>query len=242
MSDRFTHSAILLAAGLGTRMAPLTDSRPKPLIPVLGAPLIDRVVANCLSEGITQFAVNAHYLAEQVAAHITAGPVRFPGAKFRLSDEREELLGTGGGVKKALKLIEGDPFFVLNTDAIWPQNADTPLERMREVFAQGEADAVLLCAHPARAYGFRRSHDFCLAPDKTITNDRGVPVIYAGAALLKRSLFADTPDGPFSLYDIMMKAQEAGRLQGVMLNAAWLHVGDPQGLKDAEAYLSDPIS
>lgn len=228
--------AILLAAGFGTRMAPLSDETPKPLISVGGTPLIDSVIEAFVQEGICQFVVNAHYRADQVMAHVTARAKDISQAKFVLSHERDAILDTGGGAKKALSLISGDPVFLSNTDAFWPVGSDTPLARMREMFEQ-KGGIVLLCARPDRATGFHRSHDFCLAPDGAVTNDRGLPVIFAGVSLWARSVFDKTPDGPFSFLDLLYEAQSAGQLFGVLLDAPWLHVGDPAAIKAAEAVL-----
>jgi len=220
---------MLLAAGLGTRMRPLTDERPKPLIPVAGIPLIERVMANARDEGAKRFIANAHYRAEQLLAHFAGG--------LKLSREAE-LLGTGGGVKYALPMLHADPFFVMNTDAFWPPGSDRPMTRMIDKFAAGDAEIVLLCAHPARATGFARSHDFCLDPFGRITSDYGAPVIYAGVALLKKNLFEDTPDGPFSLNALFDAALERETLMGVALDAPWFHVGDPEALAAAERLLA----
>lgn len=236
MSDRFPPDVILLAAGLGTRMRPLTDTMPKPLIKVAGKPLIERVMRNCMQEGLTRFVVNAHYRADQIAAFVDAAPMRVPDAELTLSREDDELLETGGGVKKALGIVTSDPVLAMNTDAFW-QGEDRPIARMQERFARADADAVLLCVQPHRALGFRRSHDFCLNPKGEITNDQGAPVIFAGAALLSRALFNDTPESPFSLNLVFERAHQAGRLAGVLLDAPWYHVGDPEALDEASTRL-----
>ena len=171
-----------------------------------------------------------------IETHVAALPAIFPEANFVLSPEPEQLLDTGGGAKQALGLVEGDPVFVSNTDAFWQKGSDKPLNRMRRQFEQAQG-VVLLCAHPARATGFRHSHDFCLAPDARITNDRGVPVIYAGVALFDRQVFDTAPEGPFSFADILFAAQDANKLTGVLLDAQWLHVGDPKAIAEAESQL-----
>jgi len=231
MQTRFPPAAILLAAGLGTRLRPLTETRP--------LPLIERVVAPLAAEGVSRFAVNAHYRAEQMTAAVSALPVRFPGCRFALSHEDEMPLGTGGGARKALDLVEGDPVLVSNTDSFWRREDDAPLERMARRLDQTPDAIVLLCAHPARAHGFGRSHDFCLDPRGTITLDAGLPVIYAGLALLGRRWLADGPEDPFSMLQLFERAEEEGRLRGVLLNAPWFHVGDPEGLAEAEHALRE---
>lgn len=227
-SPRFP-DVMLLAAGLGLRLRPLTETIPKPLVPVAGTPLIERVMANARAEGAKRFVANAHHLPEQVLAHFAGG--------LKISRE-ETLLGTGGGVKYALPMLHADPFFVMNTDAFWPAGSDTPLTRMIAKFASGDADIVLLCVHPSRATGFARSHDFCLDPFGRVTRDYGAPVIYGGVALVAKSVFADTPDGAFSFYPLIEAALDRERLLGVALDAPWHHVGDPAGLAAAEAALA----
>lgn len=219
---------MLLAAGLGTRLKPLTDTLPKPLVPVGGVPLIERVMANARAEGAKRFAANAHYRADQLLAHF--------GGLLKVNRE-EVLLDTGGGVKAALPMLHSDPFLVMNTDAFWPTGSDAPLGRMLQRYQDSE-DIVLLCVQPARASGFARSHDFCLDPMGRITLDYGAPVIYGGVALMGRSVFNDTPDGPFSLNLLFEAALERENLKGVVLDAPWFHVGDPAGLAAAEQALN----
>jgi MurNAc alpha-1-phosphate uridylyltransferase len=218
---------MLLAAGLGTRLRPITETMPKPLVPVAGMPLIERIMGNARAEGATRFVANAHYRADQLLAHF--------GGLLKVNREAE-LLVTGGGVKAALPILHSDPFFVMNTDAFWPAGSDTPLRRMQARHATPD-DIVLLCAQPHRATGFGRSHDFCLDPSGQITLDYGAPVIYAGVALMGKGLFADTPDGAFSLNRLFEAALERESLKGVVLDAPWFHVGDPEGLAAAEQAL-----
>ncbi|KKB78733.1 hypothetical protein VW35_09485 [Devosia soli] len=222
-ADRFP-DVMLLAAGLGTRLRPLTDTIPKPLVPVAGVPLIERIIGNARAEGAKRFVANAHYRADQILAHF--------GGLLKVSRE-DELLGTGGGVKRALPMLHSDPFFVMNTDAFWPAGSDEPLKRMSARYA-GPEDIVMLCVQPHRATGFGRSHDFCLAPNGIVTRDYGAPIIFAGVTLVSPAIFADTPDGPFSLYPLLEAALERETLKGVVLDAPWFHVGDPDSLVAAE--------
>ncbi|MBD8066372.1 nucleotidyltransferase family protein [Devosia sp. PTR5] len=226
MPSRFP-DIMLLAAGLGRRLRPLTDSTPKPLIRVGGIPLIERVMASARAEGATRFTANAHHHADQVLAHF-AGLLKV--------NREDVLLDTGGGVKAALTMVHSDPFFVMNTDAFWPAGIDRPLARMIERHEPGSI--TLLCVQPHRATGFGRSHDFCLAPSGEITPDYGAPVIYAGVVLMGKSAFANTPEGPFSLLTLFEAAQARETLRGVMLDAPWYHVGDPKALTEAEQALS----
>lgn len=224
--DRFP-DVMLLAAGLGTRLRPITETIPKPLVPVEGIPLIERIMINARAEGAKRFVANAHYRADQLLAHF--------GGLLKVNRE-DELLGTGGGVKAVLPMLHSDPFFVMNTDAFWPAGSDAPLARMRARYDETD-DIVLLCVQPHRATGFGRSHDFCLDPMGRITLDYGAPVIYAGVALMGKGLFADTPDGAFSLNRLFEAALERESLKGVVLDAPWYHVGDPTALADAERAL-----
>ena len=218
---------MLLAAGLGTRLRPLTEAMPKPLVPVAGVPLIERIMDNARAEGAKRFTANAHYRADQLLAHF--------GGLLKVSRE-DELLGTGGGVKRALPMLHSDPFFIMNTDAFWPAGSDAPLGRMMARY-RDDAEIVLLCVHPRDATGFDRSHDFCLSPQGTVTRDYGAPVIYGGVALVTKALFAGTPDGAWSLTEIFEKALERETLFGVALDAPWFHVGDPKALAEAERRL-----
>lgn len=218
---------MLLAAGLGTRLRPLTDTIPKPLVPVAGVPLIERIMRNAQAEGVKRFVANAHYRADQILAHF--------GGLIKISRE-DELLGTGGGVKRALPMLVSDPFFVMNTDACWPDGADRPLAKMLARYESLD-DIVILCIQPRRATGISRSHDFCLDPSGLVTRDYGAPIIYGGVALVGRAPFDDMPDGAFSFYDLMEKAMDDERLKGVVLDADWYHVGDPASLAETERRL-----
>lgn len=233
---RFPPDVMLLAAGLGRRMLPLTQTRPKPLIEVAGRALIDRVIDGAWAEGLLRFVVNTHHHADQLQAHLRQFERLRPGISIAFSPE-PELLETGGGLKAALPLLATDPIMVINTDTFFVPGTDTPYARMVESFAANQADIVLLCVHPRRAVGFRRSHDFCLSPRGEITNDTGAPVIYAGATLIARRLIEAAPDGKFSLTRLFDQALADEKLYGVALDAPWLHVGDPQALVEAEAAL-----
>jgi MurNAc alpha-1-phosphate uridylyltransferase len=225
--DRFP-DVMLLAAGLGTRLRPITETLPKPLVPVAGMPLIERIMANAKAEGAQRFVANAHYRADQILAHF--------GGLLKVSRE-DDLLGTGGGVKRALPMLHSDPILVMNTDAFWPAGSDAPIGRMLTRYRGGEAEMVLLCVHPRDATGFGRSHDFCLSPQGLVTRDYGAPVIYGGVALMGKGLFEGTPDGPFSLNALFENCLERETLFGVALDAPWFHVGDPVALAEAERRL-----
>lgn len=225
---------MLLAAGLGMRMRPLTFERPKALIEVAGKPLIDHSIDAALAEGCTEFVVNAHHKAEMIAAHVERLACELPDLEFAVSLETERLLDTGGGLRKALPLLGSDPVLALNTDTFWLPGRDRPLQRMVAAFNGGGADMVLLCVPPDRASGFRKGADYLMASDGVLSKTVGRPVVYAGAALISRALAQTGPDVPFSLYRHFETAREAGRLKGIMIEAPWFHVGDPQALTRTE--------
>lgn len=235
-ADRFP-DVMVLAAGLGKRMRPLSETTPKPLIAVAGQPLIDRVVAAAHAEGAMRFVVNAHHHADQIRAHVLALEASIAGTRFQLSLEEGAPLDTGGGTKRALPLLGTDPFLVMNADSFWPLGRDRPLARMIERFDAERTDMVLLCVHPRDAVGFRRGHDFCLDPRGRITKDVGAPVIYAGVALLTREIFVGITDNMFSLYDLIERSLDDGRLAGIALDAPWFHVGDVQSIAQTEQSL-----
>ena len=225
---------MLLAAGLGTRMRPLTFEKPKALIEVAGKPLIDHVIDAALAEGATRFAVNTHHKAEQIAAHIERLHTGLKDVSFAISHEKERLLDTGGGLRKALGLLTTDPVLVMNTDSFWLPGRDRPIARMIAAFGAHDADAVLLCVPPDRAKGFSKGADYLLSGDGAISQSVGRPVVYAGVALVSRRLAAQGPDVPFSLYRHFETARESGRLLGVEIETGWYHVGDPAAIARTE--------
>lgn len=230
---------MLFAAGLGTRMLPLTLTTPKPLIAVAGKPLIEHALEAAMSEGHRRFVVNIHHHAAQMAAHVEGLRARFAELDIATSLEKDALLDTGGGLRKALPLLATDPILTLNTDTFWRAGEDAPLARMRQAYAAG-AEMVLLCVAPDRALGFRRGADFMLAEDGALNRTLGRPVIYAGAALIARNLAASGPEGAFSLTRHMATAAERGTLRGVEIGARWFHIGDPAALAQCEDALGAP--
>lgn len=218
---------MLLAAGLGTRMRPLTFEMPKALIEVAGKPLIDHVIDAALAEGCTRFVVNAHHKADQIAAHVEKLERGLPDIAFAVSYEKERLLDTGGGLRKALPLLGTDPVLAMHTDSFWLAGHDRPISRMVEAFSRGNAYVVLLCVLPDHAKGYLKGADFLLSGDGTISKTTGRPVVFAGAALIARDLAAKGPDVPFPLQRHFEAAREAGRLRGVAIATDWYHVGDP---------------
>ncbi|MBX9932375.1 MAG: nucleotidyltransferase family protein [Methylobacterium sp.] len=226
--------AFILAAGLGTRMRPITDRLPKPLVEVAGRAMIDHALDRAAEGGITRAVVNVHHLASQVEAHLARRTV--PPA-VTISDEREALLETGGGIKKALPLIGPDPFVVFNSDSFWLEGPRSNLARQISAWRPDAMDVLLLVAPAATSLGYEGRGDFVMDADGRLERrgERDVaPFIYAGVAVLKPELFAQTPDGPFSLNLLFDRAAERQRLFGLRLDGQWLHVGTPEAIAAAE--------
>jgi N-acetyl-alpha-D-muramate 1-phosphate uridylyltransferase len=227
-------TAMVLAAGNGVRMRPLTERMPKPLIAVGGKPLLDNVLDRLAATGVETAVVNVHYLADQIERHLAAR--RAP--RIVISDERAELLDTGGGVVKALPSLGMAPFYHLNSDTIWIDGVKSNLVRLAESFDTARMDALLLLAATSNSVGYSGRGDFGMAPDGRLLRrpEREVaPFVYAGVAILSPALFADVPSGAFSLNLLFDRAIEAGRLHGLRLEGVWMHVGTPDAIAAAEA-------
>jgi N-acetyl-alpha-D-muramate 1-phosphate uridylyltransferase len=224
---------MVLAAGVGTRMRPLTDHRPKALVEVGGRALIDHVLDRLAAAGVETVCVNVHHFADQIERHLQVR--RSP--KIVISDERAELLETGGGVVKALPELGPEPFFVVNSDTIWIDGVEGNLERLAAAFDPARMDAVLLLAPTATSIGYVGRGDFRMARDGRIAR-RGendvVPFVYAGAGIFSPALFKDAPAGAFSLVRLFDRAIAAQRLFGVRLEGVWMHVGTPEAIAAAE--------
>ena len=232
---------MVLAAGLGTRMRPLTDRIPKPLVPVSGKPLIDHVLDRLADAGVARAVVNVHYMADQIEQHL-AYRTR---PQIVISDERGLLLGTGGGVARALPQLGHAPFFHINSDTIWIDGVQPNLARLAETFEPDTMDALLLLAPTAGSIGYAGRGDFAMAPDGRL-NKRAeqevAPFVYAGAAILSPALFNGAPTGDFSLTALFDRAAEAGRLHGLRLEGLWMHVGTPEAVAAAEKAIKASIA
>lgn len=234
-------TAMVLAAGLGTRMRPLTDDRPKALVEVAGQALIDHVLRRLGESGVERAVVNVHWFAERLESHLSA---RNGGPEILISDERAELLETGGGLKKAAPLLGDDPVFVANIDSVWTDNGapgDSALNQLARLWNPSIMDAALLLARREGSIGFEGGGDFFLADDGRLTF-RGeaaeAPYAYMGVHICRPDYVADGPDGPFSLSGFWRRSAAAGRLYGCVLDGDWMHVGDPQARDAAEAKLA----
>lgn len=231
-------TAMVLAAGLGTRMRPITETLPKPLVPVAGKPLIDNVLDRLADAGVETAVVNVHHLAGQIEAHLKGR--RRP--RIVISDERDRLLDTGGGIAGALPALGPAPFFLVNTDSIWIEGARPLLDRLAEAWDPGRMDGLLVLASTVASSGYGGSGDFLLdaagrlirRPERTTA-----PFAYTGAGILSPALFNGAPEGPFSLNLLFDRAIEAGRLHGLRLDGLWMHVGTPAAIGEAEQMILD---
>jgi len=244
--------AMILAAGLGTRMRPLTDDRPKALVEVAGQALIDHVLDRVAAAGVSRAVVNVHWFADRLEAHLEARD-RAPNIVF--SNERDELLETGGGLKKARPLLGNDPIFVANIDSVWLDRGDALGDLIR-LWDPDRMDAALLLARREGAIGFEGDGDFFLSPedpseevraqDATAQAGRLVfrgeansaPYAYMGIHITRPDYVDQGPAGPFSLSGLWRRSAAAGRLWGCVMDGDWMHVGDPEARRQAEARLA----
>ncbi len=230
--------AMVLAAGLGKRMRPLTETMPKPLIPVCGKPLIDYSLDRLAEAGITEAVVNVHYLAGQLEQHL-AGRID---PKITVSDERAQLLETAGGIKKALPLLAPDaadpePFLVMNSDDLWIEGAHPNLVQLMDAWDPAAMDILLLLASSAASIGYDGKGDFIMDPLGRLERrpeGKMAAFVYAGVAIVKPGLFSDIPEGPVSLNLLFDRAIADGRLFGLRMDGIWLHVGTPEAIEEAE--------
>jgi N-acetyl-alpha-D-muramate 1-phosphate uridylyltransferase len=225
--------AMVLAAGLGVRMRPLTERMPKPLVPVAGRSLLDHVLDKLGEAGVSEAIVNVHYLPDQIIDHVAARQR----PHVIISDERHEVLGTGGGVVKALPLLGDAPFFHLNADTLWIDGVRPNLARLAEAFDPARMDILLLMAPTAGSIGYEGNGDCAMLPDGALRKRKEhqvVPFVYAGVAIIAPAIFAGAPRGEFSLTKMFDAANEKERLFGLRLDGTWMHVGTPDAIGAAE--------
>ncbi|MEO7692190.1 MAG: nucleotidyltransferase family protein [Sphingomonas sp.] len=233
-------TAMVMAAGLGKRMRPLTATRPKPLVEVAGKALIDHVFNRLRSAGVKRAVVNVHYLADALEAHLDN---RVKGIEIQVSDERSQLMETGGGIVQARDLLGDKPFIVVNSDNLW---VDGPADAIRLLGARWDdaaMDALLLLVPLAQAHNHGGQGDFHLAPDGRITKrrqpGRPAPFVYTGVQILSPRVIADWPEGPFSTNIFWDRAIAAGRAYGLVHQGLWFDVGTPEAIGRTEAMLAD---
>jgi MurNAc alpha-1-phosphate uridylyltransferase len=229
--------AMVFAAGLGTRMRPLTDTMPKPLIKVGGKPLIDHMLDRFAQAGVETAVVNVHYFADQIETHLASRTT----PRIIISDERDKLLDQGGGIRKALPALGNEPFFLCNTDAFWVGGASDNLAALSEHWAPDKMDVLLLVAAATSSVGVDWPGDFMMKSDARLEKrqERQVaPFVYTGVGIIKPELFTAENTEVFRLAPFFFEAAAKGRLYGQRLDGLWLHVGTPQAIDDAERCLA----
>jgi MurNAc alpha-1-phosphate uridylyltransferase len=239
-------TAMVLAAGLGKRMRPLTATRPKPLVRVGGQALLDRALDRVAGAGIGTAVVNAHYFADQIEAALAKRSSRDDRLRLLCSDERARLLETGGGVANALPLIEADPFYVINADNFWIDSSQDTLRLLARHWNAETMDALLLLVPLARAHGYEGRGDFYMdgwgrlrpRADSKLGDVRIAPFVYSGVQLIAKRLFDGEPAEPFTMWRAWDKALANERLYGMVHQGLWFHVGTPASIAATEALLN----
>jgi MurNAc alpha-1-phosphate uridylyltransferase len=230
--------AMVLAAGYGKRMRPHTETMPKPLVPLAGRPLLDHVLDRLVVAGLSRAVVNVHYLAEQIEAHVA----RRSHPQILISDERAEILDTGGAVQKALPHLGAAPFFVHNSDSVWIERNGSTLRQMMDAWRDETMDSLLLLAPAATSLGYFGRGDYALdgegRPHRR-RNGQDVPLVFTGVSINHPRLFRNAPEGPFSILRLWDEAESAGRLAAIQLDGQWMHVGTPEALAEAEERLNE---
>jgi MurNAc alpha-1-phosphate uridylyltransferase len=232
-------TAMVLAAGLGMRMRPPTNDRPKALVEVGGRPLIDHMLERLAGVGVKRAVVNLHAFADRLEAHLRARPAP-PALTF--SDERAEALETGGGLKKAIPLLGAGPVWVTNIDTIWVEHGASAMAALADLWDPARMDVCLMLARTDTSLGFHDTGDAFLEDDGRVRfkrPDERAPYVYVGAHITDPAIVADGPDAPFSLLPVWRTLAERGRAFGVAPPGQWMHVGDPAALAAAEARLRE---
>lgn len=240
MSAGGIDTAMVFAAGLGTRMRPLTDITPKPLVSVAGRTMLDHMLDRLAEAGIAKAVVNVHHLAGQIEARLAGRTA----PAITVSDERDRLLDQGGGIRKALPLLGPNPFLICNTDALWIEGPASNLARLLGQWDASAMDVLLLVASTTASVGVDWPGDFMLGGDGRLTRrqEGGVtPFVYAGVGIVKPGLFAGIADPVFRLAPFFFRAAERGRLFGTRLDGLWLHVGTPGAVAEAEDAFSRSV-
>ena len=234
-------NAMVLAAGLGLRLRPITNKTPKPLVKVADRTLLDHTLDRLVAVGVERAVVNIHHLADQVEQHLG----NRKDLEIIISSEADDLLETGGGVKKALEHFGDEPFYISNADVLWLNGPTPALGRMIERWNDDEMDVLLMLHSTVEAYGYTGNGDFEAEPNGKLSRKLEgeiTPYLFTGVQSIHPRIFEATPDGAFSLNVIYDKAIEAERLYGVVHDGEWFHIGTPDGLAQAEVYMGQRFS
>jgi N-acetyl-alpha-D-muramate 1-phosphate uridylyltransferase len=229
-------TAMVLAAGLGMRMRPLTDTKPKPLVRLKGRTLIDHVLDRLAAAGVARAVVNVHYLADQIEAHLA----KRSAPQIVISDERGVLLDTGGGVVRALPKLGSEPFLIHNSDSVWIEGVGSNLGRLFAAWDSDKMDALMLLTSATESIGYEGQGDFVMGNDGRLTR-RGerqmAPFVFTGVSIAHPRLLENAPQDAFSLNRPWDDAIDKGRLYGIRLEGLWMHVGTPEALTEAERWI-----
>lgn len=229
---------MIMAAGLGTRMRPLTNDRPKPLVEVGGRALIDHAIDRLVAAGVTFIVVNVHYHAAMLRDHLATRT----DVTIVISDESEALRDSGGGIAKALHLFEGEPFFTHNSDSVWLEGASPALDSMIAQWDPGSMDLLMLVAPTVNARCYEGRGDFLMGEDGRLTRvpERGLaPFVWIGVQILHPRLFDGAPEGVFSINPLWDRAIQNGRLFGMRLDGIGMHIDRPGAVVDSERFLAE---
>ena len=233
--------AMVLAAGLGRRLRPITNNLPKPLVKIANRTLLDYTLDHLVAAGVECAVVNIHYLADQIKQHLT----NRNDLEIIISSEESNLLETGGGVKKAIKTFSDEPFYVSNADVFWLNGPTMALGRMIDQWDDSKMDVLLMLHSTVEAYGYSGNGDFEVDANGKLARrlEREItPYLFSGVQIIHPRIFKDTPEGKFSLNVIYDSAIEIDRLYGVVHDGEWFHIGTPDGLAEVESYMGQRFS
>ncbi|MFM7083393.1 MAG: nucleotidyltransferase family protein [Hyphomicrobium sp.] len=235
------NTAMILGAGLGTRMRPLTITVPKPLVLLQNRPLIDHVIDRLSGAGITKVVVNVHYLADKLEEHLkkTKNP------RIIISDERQKLLDTGGGIIKALPLIGPNPFIIHNSDTTWIEKKEKWINALINAWDPDRMDALMILAHKSQSIGYEGEGDFFIETSGALRRrekNSTAPYVFAGVSIAHPRIFLNNPIDTFSLNVLWDRAMKNDRLHGIKVEGTWMHLGTPSALKAAEEQLKQIIA
>ena len=238
MTARSPSRAMIMAAGLGTRMRPLTNDRPKPLVKVRGKAMIDHAIDRLIEAGVTMIVINVHYRAEMLKEHLA----KRRDVEIRISDESDGLLDSGGGILNVLAGFEGEPFFTHNSDSIWVEGTGHALDKLKARWDPNGMDALMLLAPTVTSVCYEGRGDFLMDSNgrlSRVTEQRVAPFVWAGVQIVHPRLFDDPPGRKFSINLLWDRAIERGRLFGLRLDGVWMHIDRPEAVKESEAFLDD---
>lgn len=230
--------AMIMAAGLGTRMRPLTNDKPKPLVEVQGKPLIDHVIDRLVQAGVHTIVVNVHYRADMIEEHLA----KRNDVEIHISDERAELLDSGGGIYKALSHFEGEPFFHVNSDTVWVEGTSRALDCLKARWNPDTMDALMLLAPTVNTVCYDGRGDFLMDAEgrlSRVPEHHIAPFVWMSVEIVHPRLFDTAPGGKFSINPLWDVAITRGRLFGMRLDGVWMHIDRPDAIAASEAFLAD---